>query len=183
MPTDNPRSLSELVAPAVEAAGMYFESVAVTGEPGHRTLQVVVDRAEGTAGLDLDEVAAVAGAVSEALDAAGDPLPGLGTEAYQLEVSSPGVSRPLTEPRHWRRNVGRMVSVSLDGAEVTGRIREADETGVVLVPVRPGAKKGMPAKVGEPERHAYDRLGPGRVQVELTTGGGDASREQLDTEV
>ena len=110
-------------------------------------------------------------------------MPELGAEAYQLEVSSPGVSRPLTEPRHWRLNVGRMVSVSLGEQEITARIREADESGVVLVPVRPGAKKGMPAKVGEPERHAYDRLGPGRVQVELTTGGSDASREQLDTEV
>jgi ribosome maturation factor RimP len=178
-----PGSLAELVAPAVEAAGMHFESVTVAGEPGHRSLQVVVDRPDGTTGLDLDDVAAVAHAVSEALDAAGDHLPELGTEAYQLEVSSPGVSRPLTEPRHWRLNVGRLVSVSLGEQEITARIREADESGVVLVPVRPGAKKGMPAKVGEPERHAYDRLGPGRVQVELTTGGSDASREQLDTEV
>jgi ribosome maturation factor RimP len=178
-----PGSLADLVAPAVEAAGMHFESVTVAGEPGHRSLQVVVDRPDGTTGLDLDDVAAVAHAVSEALDAAGDHLPELGTEAYQLEVSSPGVSRPLTEPRHWRLNVGRLVSVSLGEQEITARIREADESGVVLVPVRPGAKKGMPAKVGEPERHAYDRLGPGRVQVELTTGGSDASREQLDTEV
>jgi ribosome maturation factor RimP len=178
-----PGSLAELVAPAVEAAGMHFESVTVAGEPGHRTLQVVVDRREGTTALDLDDVAAVAGSVSDALDAAGDHLPELGTEAYQLEVSSPGVSRPLTEPRHWRLNVGRMVAVALDGQEITARIREADESGVVLVPVRPGAKKGMPAKVGEPERHAYDRLGPGQVQVELSTGGSDASREELDTEV
>ncbi|MDI3330077.1 MAG: ribosome assembly cofactor RimP [Micrococcus sp.] len=178
-----PGSLAALVGAAVDAVGLYFESVAVAGEPGHRTLQVVVDRAEGTAGLDLDELAAVAGAVSDALDAAGNHLPELGAEAYQLEVSSPGVSRPLTEPRHWRRNVGRMVSVPVGEREITGRLQAADETGVVLVPVRPGAKKGMPAKVGEPERHAYDRLGPGRVQVELSTGGSDASREQLDTEV
>jgi ribosome maturation factor RimP len=178
-----PGSLAGLVAPAVEGAGMYFESVTVAGEPGHRTLQVTVDRPDGTTGLDLDDLAAVARAVSDALDAVGDRLPELGAEAYQLEVSTPGVSRPLTEPRHWRRNVGRMVSVSADGQEITARIREADEAGVVLVPVRPGAKKGMPAKVGEPERHAYDRLGPGRVQVELSTGGSDASGEEPDTEV
>jgi ribosome maturation factor RimP len=184
-PDHQPGTLAALVGPAVEAAGMYFESVTVAGEPGHRTLQVVVDRPAGTAGLNLDDVAAVARAVSEALDAAGGVLPGLGTEAYQLEVSSPGVSRPLTEPRHWHRNVGRMVSVTLTGeeTEIMGRVQEADETGVVLVPVRPGAKKGMPAKVGEPEHLAYDRLGPGRVQVELSTGGSDAAREQLDTEV
>jgi len=101
---------------------------------------------------------------------------------------NPGVSRPLTQPRHWQRNVGRLVSVAVAGegdarSELTGRIREADATGVVLVPVRPGAKKGMPAKVGAPERHDYDRLGPGRVQVELSSGGSGASRDELDTEV
>lgn len=178
-----PGSLAALVAPAVEASGLYLESVTVTGDPGHRAVQVVVDRPEGIEGVDLDEVAAVAGAVSDALDAAGDRLPELGAEAYQLEVTTPGVSRPLTEPRHWRRNVGRMVTVTVDGRELTGRIREAGEDGIVFVPVRPGAKKGMPARVGEPEYHAYDRLGPGRVQVELSTGGGDAACEQPDTEV
>lgn len=176
-------SLAALVGPAVEATGLYLESVTVAGESGHRTLQVVVDRFVGTAGLDLDEVAAVAATVSAALDGAGEDLPELGTEAYQLEVSTPGVDRPLTEPRHWRRNLGRMVAVAPAGAaEITARIREADETGVVLVPVRPGAKKGMPAKVGAPERHGYDRLGPGRVRVELGSGG-DGPREELDTEV
>ncbi|MGW9549726.1 ribosome assembly cofactor RimP [Citricoccus zhacaiensis] len=202
--------LAALVAPAVESTGLYFESATVEGEPGQLILKVVVDHADGTAGLDLDEVAEVAQAISTALDAAGSDLPELGTEPYQLEVSSPGVERPLTEPRHWRRNVGRLVSVQVlpdDGpspspttspatspsvlteasapapaGRMTGRIQSADEAGVVLVPVRPGAKKGMPAKIGEPVRHAYDRLGPATVQVELTRGGGSAADEELNSE-
>lgn len=195
--------LDALVSAVVDPLGLLLESTTVGGEPGQRVLTVVVDRSEGTAGLDLDELAEATRAVSAALDAAGEDLPGLGTEPYQLEVSTPGVSRPLTEPRHWRRNVGRLVAVQIaadagpdGGAEpaaddtpaspgppLTARIQSADEAGVVLVPVRPGAKKGMPAKVGEPERHPYDRLGPATVQVELTRGGAGAATGELKTEV
>jgi ribosome maturation factor RimP len=187
-PTRHATGLSELVAPAVESTGLYFEGATVEGEPGHRVLKVVVDRTEGTAGLDLDDVAAVSTAISAALDAAGSDLPELGAEAYQLEVSSPGVSRPLTAPRHWRRNIGRLVAVEVrpdDGpaAALTGRIQDADGDGVVLVPVKPGAKKGMPAKVGRPERHAYAHLGPALVQVELTRGGIGSTGEELNSEV
>jgi ribosome maturation factor RimP len=198
--------LAALVAPAVESTGLYFEAATVEGEPGQLILTVVVDHADGTAGLDLDEVAEVARAISTALDAAGTDLPELGTEPYQLEVSSPGVERPLTEPRHWRRNVGRLVSVEVrpdDGSSrspdaspaassessaptptgrLTGRIQAADEAGVVLVPVKPGAKKGMPAKIGDPVRHDYGRLGPATVQVELTRGGASAADEELNSE-
>lgn len=191
--------LHALVSAAVDTLGLHLEAATVGGEPEQPVLTVVVDRSEGTESLDLDELAEVTRAVSAALDAAGEDLPGLGTEPYQLEVSTPGVSRPLTEPRHWRRNVGRLVTVQIaadagpdGGAEpagaeprpaLTARIQTADEAGVVLVPVRPGAKKGMPAKVGEPEQHGYDRLGPAQVQVELTRGGAGAATGELKTEV
>ncbi|WOO97851.1 ribosome maturation factor RimP [Micrococcus terreus] len=169
--TTTPSSLQEIIAPAVESSGLVLEECGLTGEGDHRTLHVVVDRSEGTEGLDLDTVSAVATAVSSALDAAGDDLPELGRSPYQLEVSSPGVSRPLTDPRHWRRNVGRTVSVSVDGADpITARVVEADPDSVVLAPVRPGAKKGMPAKEGAPERLPFSRLGAGTIQVELTHG-------------
>lgn len=169
--TVNPSSLQEIIDPAVKGAGLLLEEVSVSGAGEHRTLHVVVDRPEGTEGLDLDTVSAVSSAVSGALDAAGEDLPEIGRDPYQLEVSSPGVSRPLTTARHWRRNVGRTVSVSVDGAEpIIARIQEAEDDAVVLVPIRPGAKKGMPAKEGAPERHGLDRLGPGSIQVELTHG-------------
>lgn len=169
--TTNPSSLQEIIAPAVERTGLLLEETSITGDGDHRTLHVSVDRLEGTEGLDLDTVSVVAAAVSSALDAAGEDLPELGRAPYQLEVSSPGVSRPLTTARHWRRNVGRMVSVSLDGGEtVLARIQDANDESVILVPIKPGAKKGMPAKEGSAERHELDRLGPGSIQVELTHG-------------
>jgi len=75
--------------------------------------------------------------VSETLDETGlgDEIPG----AYVLEVTSPGVDRPLTEPRHWRRAVGRLVDVSLtDGSQVTGRVRELRDDGIVILDTEDG---------------------------------------------
>ena len=62
------------------------------------------------AGVTLDDIAEVSRAVSDVLDANDD---GMGRTPYVLEVTSPGVDRPLTEHRHWRRNVGRLVKVTL----------------------------------------------------------------------
>jgi ribosome maturation factor RimP len=57
----------------------------------------------------------------------------MGEQAYTLEVTSRGVDRPLTEPRHWRRNHDRLVRVTLvEGGQVTGRVTSSDDTGVVL---------------------------------------------------
>jgi ribosome maturation factor RimP len=76
-----------------------------------------------------------------------------------LEVSSPGVDRPLTEPRHWRRAVGRLVKVEADGRPVTGRVVEVDDAGVILEP-----------EGGERRPVAWAALGRGRVQVEFNRG-------------
>ena len=103
----------------------------------------------------LDAVAVLSRAMSAALDeaeaAGGDLVAG----EYELEVSSPGVDRPLTLPRHWRRNVGRLVKVTAGERPVVGRISAADETGVTV------------DVDGRPRRLDYDALGPGRVQVEF----------------
>ena len=89
-------------------------------------VRVIVD-ADG--GINLDAVADVSRAVSAALDAAeeagGDILAG----EYQLEVSSPGVDRPLTLPRHWRRNVGRLVKVTVRGGSAARSARRAARRG------------------------------------------------------
>lgn len=161
--TTTPSSLQEIIAPAVESSGLVLEECGLTGEGDHRTLHVVVDRSEGTEGLDLDTVSAVATAVSSALDAAGDDLPELGRSPYQLEVSSPGVSRPLTEPRHWRRNVGRTVSVSVDGADpITARVVEADADSVVLAPVRPAPRRACRPRRAPPSACPSPDWGQGR---------------------
>jgi ribosome maturation factor RimP len=104
-------------------------------------------------------VAEVSKAVSEVLDANDAMLAG----SYVLEVTSPGVDRPLTAARHWRRAIGRLVSVPVDGATCTGRVNAVTEAGVVLEV--DGAARDL----------AWAQLGPGRVQVEFNrsprTGG------------
>ena len=89
-------------------------------------LRVAVDK---DGGVTLDDIAEATRAVSEELD--GADL--MGEQAYTLEVTSRGVDRPLSEPRHWRRNHDRLVRASLtDGTQVTGRVGESDATGVTL---------------------------------------------------
>lgn len=142
--------LVELLAPVLADTGLDLEDVQVTPAGRRRLLRVVVDR-EG--GVPLDEVAAVSGVVSAALDRSD----ALGGQPYTLEVSSPGVDRPLTQPRHWRRANGRLVRASLaDGSEVTGRVASADDGGVLL---------GVDG--GERRLH-YAEVAAARVQVEFS---------------
>src|SRR5690606_26022745 len=102
-----------------------------------RVLRVVVDAAEADApALSLDDLADVSRSVSELLD----ETDVLGESPYVLEVSTPGVDRPLTERRHFARNVGRRVTVVLaDGSAVEGRVQTAGDE---LVVTTQGAAKG-----------------------------------------
>ena len=112
--TDRRDDLAELrtrVEEALAADDVVVEQVRATGTAEHRTVEVVLDRASGTQGLSLDDVARLSGRVSAALDALGDHVPGVGAGEYLLEVTTAGVDRPLTEPRHFARNVGRLVEV------------------------------------------------------------------------
>ena len=153
--------LRTLLEPALQADGCDLEDVTVTVAGRRRLVRVVVDR---NGGLTLDAVAAVSGTVSDVLDSA-DPL---GDAPYVLEVSSPGVDRPLRERRHWRRATGRLVTVAVSGAgTVTARISVADDEGVVLTD----------SDGGQERRWAYAALGPGAVQVEF---GRPTSSDELD---
>lgn len=127
------RSLCDALESVVIAQGADLEEVD-TAPAGRRTrIRVIVD-ADG--GLDLDAIARISQAVSAALDdpgQAGAALDALTPGPYTLEVSSPGVDRPLTVPRHWRRNIGRLVDIDfVDGSETTGRIREVGESDAVI---------------------------------------------------
>ena len=172
--------MAGLVAPVVEAAGYDLEELVVTPAGRRSIVRVVVDR---DAGVTLDDVAEVSRAVSAALDEHDGEF---GSAPYVLEVTSPGVDRPLTEPRHWRRNTGRLVTVGV-GAEgsaeqLTARVLEVDGDGVTLAVEakgKPGAKKRPPT----PRHVRWQELGTGRVQVEFgrsDPGGGDAGTEQAD---
>jgi ribosome maturation factor RimP len=137
-----------VIEPVVEAAGYDLEEVGLSRAGRRHVVRVLVD-ADG--GVDLDDVAVVTREISAALDAAeesgAEVLPG----EYQLEVGSPGVDRPLTLPRHWRRNITRLVAVN----GLTGRVVDVDEDGIVL------------DVDGTPRVLRFGELGPGRVQIEF----------------
>jgi ribosome maturation factor RimP len=119
-------SLENFLRPIVEQFGCDLEAADIAPAGRRRLLRVLVDR---DGGINLDDVADVTRAISKALDA--DDI--MGDGAYTLEVSSPGVDRPLTLPRHWRRNVSRLVAVTLTaGGKVTGRIKSASEEAAEL---------------------------------------------------
>ncbi|MFB4282068.1 MULTISPECIES: ribosome maturation factor RimP [unclassified Nonomuraea] len=150
MGSASPRDhLMKLLEPVVSAEGLDLEDITVTQAGKRRLLRVIVDR---DGGVSLDDVADVSQAVSAALD----DDDSMGQGAYTLEVSSPGVDRPLTEPRHWRRAAKRLVKAELrDGTVVEGRIMAADEGGVEL------------DVAGAAHRLDYEDLTRGRVQVEF----------------
>ena len=145
--------LSELVRPAVAAVGYDLEQLTVTAAGRRSVVRVVVDK---DGGVTLDDVADVSRVISDALDAADAADPSLLGATYVLEVSSPGVDRPLTEPRHWRRNLRRLVTATLrEGGPVTGRVVSADDEAVTL------------DVDGTEQRLAYADVVRGAVQVEF----------------
>jgi ribosome maturation factor RimP len=128
--TASAERLHALASDVVAAHGYDLEDLSVTAAGKRSVVRVLVDK---DGGVTLDDVADVSRALGAALDAADEAEPDLLGDTYVLEVSSPGVDRPLTEPRHWRRAVGRLVTASLrDGAPVTGRVLRADESGIAL---------------------------------------------------
>lgn len=160
--------LQSVIGAVVEGHGLWCEEVVVGGSPGDRVLSVVIDRIDEENGVSLDAIATITHEVSGALDAQGDSIPELRAEPYTLEVSTPGTDRPLVRKHHWEKNLGRIVSVSIDDAEPTeAKIHGVDAEGVELVIITPGAKKGMPAKYAPPEHYDYARLTNAVVQVQL----------------
>ena len=177
------RKLAGLIEPVVAAVGMDLESVRVTVAGKRRLLRVIVDSDHG---VSLDDAADVSREISALLDATN----ALGEVSYTLEVSSPGVDRPLTAPRHWRRARGRLVRVKVKGAGepstvsgegfVEGRLLAADADGVTLGTVLNGRASGE-------RRFSYAELGAGSVQVEFgripDAGLDDFSGPELDDAV
>jgi ribosome maturation factor RimP len=147
--------LLDLLGPVVASAGYDLDDITVTAAGRRSLVRVSVD-ADG--GIDLDAVATVSRVVSDALDADADGGSAF-AGPYVLEVSSPGVDRPLTEQRHWRRAVGRLVEVQIGGRAVVGRLTDTSESGVTL------DVKGIQRQLSWPD------LGRGRVQVEFNPPG------------
>ena len=115
----------ELATP-LGALGLDLEAVELTPAGKRRILRIAVD---GDDGVTLDDVADATRTVSRVLDESDV----MGEQPYTLEVTSRGVDRPLTLPRHWRRNVDRLVKVTTrDGQTVTGRIVDSSEDAATL---------------------------------------------------
>jgi ribosome maturation factor RimP len=145
---DSPR-IAAALRDRLGALGLDLEAVELTPAGKRRVLRVAVDR---DGGVTLDDIAAATRAVSDLLD--DSDL--MGEAAYTLEVTSRGVDRPLTEPRHWRRNRDRLVKASLrDGSQVTGRVGDSDDSGVTL------------DVSGSPRRLAYADVTKALVQIEF----------------
>lgn len=125
--TDAARQAVEAaITQPLAALGLDLEAVELSSAGKRSVLRVAVDQ---DGGVTMDDVTEATRAVNEVLDS-GDLM---GERAYQLEVTSRGVDRPLTLPRHWRRNAGRLVKVTLvEGGEVTGRIGASDDDKVEL---------------------------------------------------
>ncbi len=163
-PDATSQRLTDLLRPVVQNHGLYLEGVDVSLAGTHRTVAVVVDLPEDqTGGVGLDLISDVSRSLAEALDH--DPIDN--GPPYNLEVSSPGVSRPLTEPRHWRRNLNRMVRVrTTDSRDVVGRVMKVEDDAVVILPELP-VKKGVKPKQGEQLSLAFADVRKATVEVEF----------------
>ena len=143
----------------MSALGVDIEAVEITPAGKRRVLRIAVDK---DGGVTLDEVAEATRAVSRVLDESDV----MGEQPYLLEVTSRGVDRPLTLPRHWRRNAGRLVKVALvEGGEILGRIAASDEESVTLQVE--GADRTLP----------YADIAKARVQVEFNRKYDDPSSD------
>jgi ribosome maturation factor RimP len=177
--------LQALLEPAVTAAGYDLEAVRVSQVARRRRVEVVVD---GDDGVSLDAVSDITRVVSDVLDGP-EGAEVMGEQPYVLEVGSPGTDRPLTRAKHWRRAKGRLVRAVLhDGSDLTGRVLDSDEDGVLLEVEVPGKKKGQPSTTQE-RRLAFAEVAKARVEIEFnrkddeTDAAGDQDGDEDGDEV
>ena len=122
----NKEQVLAVITPAIESLGFYVEDITITSAGKRSMLTVIVD---GDTHLSLDQVTVATKAISEIVE----NLPTLGNNPFTLEVTSPGLDRPLTKPRHWRKNQDRLIKIVLtDGKEVKGRIKDSTESSVTV---------------------------------------------------
>ena len=118
--------ISAAITPALEALGFYLEDVTITSAGRRSMLTVIVD---GDTHLSLDQVTSATKAIGEIVES----IQSLGETPFTLEVTSPGLDRPLTKVRHWQKNINRLVKVVLqDGSEIKGRINQVNEANSVV---------------------------------------------------
>lgn len=163
------RDAQEAVAPL----GLLVDDLSISRAGKRSVVRIAVD--DDLSGVpDGDETSPVApvtlDAVADAtraIDAALEESDVLGQSPYILEVTSPGTSSPLTQPRHFRRNVGRLVQLTLsDGSQATGRVVAAGPAELTIQPEASGSK-GRPGATPDPRTIPYVDIAKAGVQVEF----------------
>ncbi|MDO5127746.1 MAG: ribosome maturation factor RimP [Eubacteriales bacterium] len=122
---------TELVTPIIEANDFELVDVEYVREGGEYYLRVYADK-EG--GINIDDCVLISRALEEKLDEE-DKL----TDAYILEVSSPGLTRPLKKEKDFERSIGKLVDIKLYQAhngmkELTGTLDVFDEQSITVIP-------------------------------------------------
>jgi ribosome maturation factor RimP len=118
--------ISAAITPALTNLGFYLEDITITSAGRRSLLTIIVD---GDTHLSLDQVTIATKAIGEIIES----IQSLGQAPFTLEVTSPGLDRPLTKPRHWRKNIDRLVKVVLlDSKEITGRVKAATESNATI---------------------------------------------------
>ena len=138
--------IAQLVTPSVEEAGYFLEDVHIVTPGNQRIVTCIVD---GESALNLDQVTSASKIISGLLDEAAF----MGETPFTLEVTSPGIDRPLTLPRHFAKNVTRLLKVTLnDGNVVTGRITSSSESSVLLEVTEKKASKEVSIELSDIKR-------------------------------
>lgn len=118
--------ISAVITPALASIGFYLEDLTITSAGRRSIITVIID---GNSHLSLDQVTVATKAISELIE----NISNLGDNSFTLEVTSPGLDRPLTKPRHWQKNIDRLVKViMLDTKEIKGRIKSANNDSVLI---------------------------------------------------
>jgi len=118
--------IAQVISPIIESTGNYLEEVKVANLGKKKLITVIID---SDTHLNLDQVTAVTRSISDAIE----NLASLGTTPFTLEVTSPGIDRPLTLPRHWRKNIGKLAKIDLgEGKSIESRISSVTEDSVIL---------------------------------------------------
>ncbi len=151
--------ISEYITPALHKAGYFLEDVNLVSPGQHRIVTVIVD---GESALNLDQVTVASKLVSELLDEATF----MGETPFTLEVTSPGIDRPLTLPRHFAKNVDRLLKVTkTDGVVITGRILSNTDSDVTLSVTEKKDVKEVVISLGDIKR--------AQVEIEFNRKEGD----------
>lgn len=125
MVKNNQSAVAAVVAPIATRLKLDVEDIEVRRIGTRQIVRIILDK---DGGISMDEIAAATRQISDELDLLEELA-----AAFTLEVTSPGIDRPLTEERHWRRNIGRLVKVQIpDSGAIEGRILEVTELDVLL---------------------------------------------------